>query len=259
MSYLELGSTFNLEHALQYGLLPKLTALKSSADKIRFLQSYALTYLKEEIQAEQLLRKLDPFRKFLEVAAQANGKVINYRNIAKDVGVEDKTVKNYFSVLEDTLVGTILEPYQHSFRKRLKSAPKFYFFDVGVARALSRMLTVKPKAGTSYYGELFESFVIIECMKLADYYQLDYKFSFINTASGVEIDLVVERPNQPLLLIEIKSRRLVDLSGLTSQINLAKDLGGCELVCFSNDTQKRKEGDVTVYPWQEGIKKFFTQ
>ena len=175
-SFLEVGGGFNLDHALCWGMLPKIFSLADSEDKEKFLQTYAQIYLKEEIWGEQLIRKLDPFRRFLEVAAQSNGKIVNYLNVSRDVGVDDKSVKNYFSILEDTLLGFMLEPFHHSFRKRLKLSPKFYFIDVGIARALARMLTLQPVESTSYYGELFEQFIVVECIKLASYFKSEYRF-----------------------------------------------------------------------------------
>lgn len=257
-SYLELGADFNLQQALCYGMLPRVISFSTERLKQRFLEAYTLTYLKEEIWAEQLIKTLDPFRKFLEVAAQCNGKIINYSNIARDVGATDKTVKSYFSLLEDTLIGKILEPFHHSFRKRLKSAPKFYFFDVGIVRALAQMLSVPLVGGTSYYGELFESFIVIECLKLASYYFFEYRFSYLMTADGVEIDLVVERPAKPLLLIEIKSSKQVKEVDLKNLRDIAAELEDCEAVCFSNDPLPRKLGNIMIYPWQEGVKKFFS-
>src|SRR3989338_6858277 len=159
LTYLELGAHFKLTDALSWGLLPKAVSLMTSQAKRKFLQSYALTYLKVEVWAEQLVKKLDPFRRFLQVAAQANGKSLNYANISRDVGVDDKTVVTYFEILEDTLLGFTLESYRHSFRKRLRHAPKFYFIDVGIARALSKTLTVPPVASTNYNGDLFEQFI----------------------------------------------------------------------------------------------------
>ncbi|PHQ79709.1 MAG: ATPase [Coxiella sp. (in: Bacteria)] len=256
-SYVEVKEQFNLNEALCYGMLPKRFEFHSDQDRRQFLQTYTLTYLKEEVWAEQLVKKLDPFRKFLEVAAQSNGKIINYSNIARDVGVEDKTVKNYFSILEDTLLAFILEPFHHSFRKRLKSSPKFYFFDVGVSRALARMLQIPPQKGTSYYGELFESFIVTECIKIEAYAQKDYKFSYLMTGSGLEIDLVIERPGQPLLLIEIKSNDNVREADLKNIQSIATELEGCEAVCFSQDPRAKKLGNVMVYPWQEGIEAYF--
>ena len=110
-----MGEQFQLSEALCFGQLPKLLELESPEEKIQFLTAYANTYVKEEIWGEQLVKKLVPFRRFLEVAAQSNGKIINIAHIARDVGVDDKTVQSYFSILEDTLLGFLLEPFHHSF------------------------------------------------------------------------------------------------------------------------------------------------
>lgn len=258
-SYLELQTPFRLDEALGYGMLPKVFEFNTEQDKQKFLQAYTLTYLKEEIWSEQLIKNLDPFRRFLEVAAQSNGKIINYSNISRDVGVDDKTVKNYFSILEDTLLAFILEPYQSSFRKRLKQSPKFYFFDIGVVRALARMLNVYPKPGTSYYGDLFEGFIVTECIKLSSYFNSEFKFSYLRTGADVEVDLVVERPGQPLLLIEIKSTHHVNEADLNSLKGIADDLEGCEAVCFANVRRSKKIGNITVYPWEKGIQHYFAK
>ena len=138
----ELGQSFDLNTALCWGLLPHLFNLKSNSDKEEYLKAYALTYLKEEIQLEQIVRKLSPFRKFLEIAAQMNGKVINYTKIARDIGVDTTTVQNYYSILEETLVGFYLNPYHSSIRKSQRLSPKFYLFDTGVCRALKGTLKV---------------------------------------------------------------------------------------------------------------------
>lgn len=256
-SFLELGDKFNLTKALQWGLLPKISSFTDDEDKLRFLQAYAHTYLKEEIWGEQFIRKLDPFRKFLEVSAQCNGKIINYANIARDVGADDKTVKEYFTLLEDTLIGFFLEPFQHSFRKRLSLKPKFYYFDTGVVRALSRSLTVTLIPGTSAYGEAFEHFIILECIKLAAYNKYEFRFSYLKTKDDAEIDLVVERPELPILFIEIKSSTNVKAEDLTTFAELVKDFDHAQAVCFSNDKYQKQIGDITVIPWQDGIKQFF--
>lgn len=256
-SFIELGPQFDLHHALQWGLLPNVTNLVETVEKTKFLQAYALTYLKEEIWAEQFIKKIDPFRRFLEVAAQANGKIINYANIARDVGVDDKTVKEYFCLLEDTLVGFFLEPFHHSFRKRLSSKPKFYFFDTGVCRALARHLSLSLKPETSAYGEVFEHFIIVECHKLASYFFSEYRFSYLRTKDDAEIDLIVDRPGLPLLLIEIKSKNSVQSEDLNRFQQIIKNFPTCEAVCFSRDTHVKKIGAVTVYPWADGIKKYF--
>jgi uncharacterized protein len=255
----EMQSVFNLKDALHWGMLPSVTSYDNEADKRNFLMAYTQTYLKEEIRAEQIVRDLNPFRRFLEVAAQCNGKVINYANLAKDTGADDKTIKNYFSILEDTLIGYMLEPYRHSFRKRLSLKPKFYFFDVGVTRALAGYLTIPLLPSTSMYGEVFEHFIFLECYKLAEYHALDYRFSYVLTKEGAEIDLVVERPGRELLLIEIKSSDSVSDEKLSSFGKLLIEFDKYEAVCFSRDARKRKVGEITVFPWQEGLLTFFSR
>lgn len=258
LTFGELADTFDLSTVLTWGSLPKIFSLTDHERKL-FLQAYANTYLKEEIWAEQFVKKLDPFRRFLEVAAQANGKVVNMANIARDVGVDDKTIGSYFSILEDTMIGFFLEPFRHSFRKRLSQKPKFYFFDVGVVRALSGQLTLPMQSGTFTFGDLFEHFIILECMKLSNYYELDYRFSYVRTKDDAEIDLVVERPGKPILLIEIKSSEQLSPQHLQTMNNLLKDFGACEAICLSRDADMKRYGQVAVYPWQEGIRKFFTK
>jgi len=256
-SPLEIKKQFDLNHALQWGLLPKIFDFGADEEKLRFLQSYTQTYLKEEIWMEQFIRKLNPFRKFLEVSAQCNGKVINFANIARDVGVDDKTIKEYFSLLEDTLIGFFLEPFQHSFRKRLSKAPKFYYFDNGVTRALARILSLSLKPGTSAYGEAFEHFVILECMKLASYFQPEFRFSYLKTKDDAEIDLVVERPGLPLLCIEIKSTDHIRETDLKNFSKLTAELENREAVCFSRDPKKKRYDHVHALNWLDGIKQYF--
>lgn len=257
LTFLEIGEKFNLDFVLQWGSLPEVFALEDDKERMQFLQAYANTYLKEEIWDEHFIRNLEPFRKFLEVAAQSNGKIVNYSNIARDVGVEDKTVASFFSLLEDTLIGFFLEPFHNSFRKRLSEKPKFYFFDLGVVRALSRRLTIPLVERTIAYGDAFEHFVIAEIMRLASYVEPDYRFSYLRTPSDVEVDLIVERPGLPLLFIEIKSSTDVNRTDLSSLSRLARDHGNCEAICLSNDPYLKKFENVVCYYWRDGIKMLF--
>jgi len=257
-SFVELGSEFNLDQALAIGMLPKVWDFKNQNDQYDFLEAYTYTYLKEEVWAEHLIHKLEPFRKFLEVAAQNNGKLVNYANISRDCGVDDKTVKTYFSILEDTWIGFMLEPYQHSFRKRLSQTPKFYFFDLGVVRTLARTHRIPLIPQTFGYGDYFEQFIIIEVYKLCQYFHPDYRLSFIRTKDDMEIDLVIERPGQPLLLIEIKSTAQIDESMLSTLKRVKKDLPEAEYCCLSNDPiPKVFENGIAAYHWPTALQTFF--
>jgi len=258
-TYLEIPQQFNLDESLRWGLLPKIMDYATTEKKQLYLEAYTNTYLKEEIWAEQFIRQLDPFRRFLEVAAQANGKIVNFSNIARDVGTTDKNIQKYFSILEDTLLGFFLEAFQHSFRKRLSKTPKFYFFDLGVVRALTAQLSLPLTPSTSQYGESFEHFVILQCKSLASYYYREYRFSYLKTKDDAEIDLIVERPGLPLLFIEIKSSENIQSSHLATLKRNAHDFGNCEALCFSRDPYIKQIDDIKVFPWMDGIKQYFTK
>jgi len=253
----ELGEDFNLDNALRWGTLPEAVALKDEANKAEFLNAYAHTYLKEEIWAEHIIEKLDPFRRFLEVAAQNNGKIINYSNIARDVGADDKTIKSYYTILEDTLIGFFLDPYQHSFRKRLSKKPKFYFFDPGIARALLKLTGVPLLPQTNGYGNAFEHFIILECIRQADYSRKQFTFNYLRTPNDVEIDLVIERPGLPLLCVEIKSSQQVQAETISSFSQITQDMPNVEAIVLSQDRYAKKINHVLVLPWQQGIQEYF--
>ena len=255
---LEIKNNFKLNEILRWGSLPSvLFSMKTDEDKIQFLQAYTQTYIREEIWMEQFIRKLNPFRKFLEVSAQSNGQIINYANISRDVGVDDKTIKQYFSILEDTLIGFFLEPFHHSFRKRLSQKPKFYYFDLGVKNALSRILSIPIIESTSAYGVAFEHFIILEIKRLGVYFFPEYRFSYLRTKDDAEVDLVVERPGEKISFIEIKSSENVHKEQLTAFSKLAKDFKHCEAICLSRDVRSKQLNNIIIYPWQEGINKFF--
>ncbi len=251
---LELGERFDLPDALQWGTLPAISHLDSDARKQNYLRSYALTYLKEEIQEEQILRKLDPFRQFLEIAAQSNGRIINYSKIAQDVGVDTGTVISYFSILQDTLVGYIIPAYHESVRKRQRKNPKFYFFDTGVKRALERTLTVKLVERTYAFGDAFEHFVVLEILRLSQYLFPDWQTSYLSAPSGAEIDLIIDRPGQSTVLLEIKSTDSVTDRDVKTLNRFAPDFPGCEALCFSRDKTRKRMDNVLCLHWQDGLR-----
>lgn len=251
----ELGDAFDLTKALHYGTLPGLLRFTSDEERKAFLRAYALTYLKEEVWAEHLIRKLDPFRRFLAVAAQCNGEILNYSNIARDIGADHKTVASYFEILEDTLLGFLLDPYHESVRKRQRQAPKFFFFDPGVARALSGTLNVELVSSTYGFGRTFEHFVLLEIVRLNDYLQKDYKFSYLRTKDGAEVDLIVERPGSRTALVEIKSTDRVDERDVRDLCRFLPDFPGAEAFCLSRDKARKRIRDVLAVPWQEGLEK----
>lgn len=220
LSVEELGDTFNLETVLSYGSLPKVYTLMCAGQKelaLDVLRSYCTTYLVEEIKEESIVRKLDGFQRFLASAAFHYASDINFESLAEHAQISAGSCKNYFSILEDTLIGFILYPYSHSIKKQLSKVPKFYFFDNGVTRALNSQLLDAPSHQER--GKLFEQWVIQEVRKVNSYYKRDLSFYFWRTTSRAEVDLLVCRGSKILAAIEIKatpypSQR--DLTGLRS-------------------------------------------
>lgn len=253
----ELGDSFDLADALHFGTLPQLYSLRGNAAKSAFLRAYALTYVKEEVWAEQLVRKLDPFRRFLEVAAQSHGKIINVANIARDTGVDDKTVATYLAVLEDTHLALLLDPFEHSFRRRIGKKPKLYYFDAGVARALGRTLEARLVPRTSAWGEAFEAFLITEAHRLATYRKPSYRLSYLRTHDDAEVDMVIERPTKPTLFVEIKSAAWPDPVEVGRLKRLARDHGRARPSVWCGATTPAVIDGVEVLPWQQALVKYF--
>jgi predicted AAA+ superfamily ATPase len=252
LTHVELGSAFILENALHWGTLPKIFSL-AAEDRADYLRAYSNTYLKEEIQAEQIVRKIPPFRAFLEVAAQSAGKIVNYSNIARDIDSDPVSVQSYFEILEDTLLGFQLKPFHESIRKRQRKNPKFFFFDLGVQRALSRMLTTQLVPKTSAFGNAFEQFLITEIHRLSSYRANDWAFFYLRTKDDAEVDLIIDRPGMPAAWIEIKSSDRIDESDVSSFQRLVRDARNAEAFCLSLDPVAKKIGSVQCLPWSTGL------
>ncbi|MBN2189345.1 MAG: ATP-binding protein [Chitinispirillaceae bacterium] len=247
----ELGRDIPLADLLRWGSLPKVLQLRTEEEKREFLRSYTHTYLREEIAAEQIIRRLDPFRNFLTVAAQCNGLIVNASKIARDVGADVKTVQSYFSILEDTMMGFLLPAWHRSVRKRQTTRPKFYFFDCGVKRSLDYTLSQEIYEGSYSFGNAFEHCIILELIRLNDYRRRDFRFSYLRTPAGKEIDLVIDRPGASIALVEIKSTEHVSEEDCSAINALLSDIPGAEAYCVSRDTHRKKIGSTLCVPYIE--------
>lgn len=256
-SFIELGDQFNLQRALSFGSLPSVLQFENNQDIKRFLLSYVQTYVKEEILVEQLVRNIDPFRAFLEVAAQSNTEIINYTTLAKEAGINAKSVERYFSILADTLLGYFLEPYSKSVRERQRRAPKFYFFDCGVVRAISQEINQELLPSTYEYGKLFEQMVICEFFRLNQYFEKNWKFSYLRTGSGVEIDLIIEKSRKEIILVEIKPTAKVHEDHLSALQGLASSFKSAKKYLLCLEKIPREVDGIRVLDWKEGLREIF--
>jgi len=216
----ELSNTFNLQRILSFGSLPKIysTLKQNKIDEARdLLRAYVVTYLREEIKAEALVRNLQGFQNFLDIAVAQYGEQINFSGVSRDCHVALSTVREYYTILEDTLLGFFLYPYLRSQRKRMSHQPKFYFFDNGVTRATLGTLQDEPSLREQ--GRLFEQWIVQEVVRHNEYYKKDWKLSFWRTSHGAEVDILISRGAQILYAIECKlsaNPTAADLTGLKS-------------------------------------------
>ncbi len=251
----ELKASFDLNEVLAWGALPKVLTLKKPEDKALFLESYVHTYLKEEIQIEQLVRNIDPFRQFLPIAAQMSGQLINYSNISKDTGVSYKTIETYFQILEETLLGFFLLPFDRSVRKVQKQSPKFYFVDNGIKRALEGGKLRSPHLErTTDFGNAFEAWFIFECFARNQYLKKDYRFSFLRTKDDVEVDLIIQKPNGDEYLVEIKSTTSPKSKDLKNLNSLKSAFPKAQFFCVCRIENKQVWDHIQVLPWDTAFK-----
>lgn len=255
-AYSEIAETFDLRDAMEWGGLPKIREFSDSTDKRRYLQAYANTYLKEEIQAEQIVRNLPAFRRFLEVAAQMNGKPVNYSKLSRDIHTDHSVVRNYFGIMEDTLIGFQLPAYESSIRKQQRKAAKFYLIDCGIKRALDKTLDIPLRPRTYEYGRAFEHFLILEFFKLCQYREREESLSYLQTKDGAEVDLIIRRPGKESLFLEIKSTDQVTESDFTTLKKICGGIDGVKAFVLSLDPHMKSVSHVTAYHWQEFLNMF---
>jgi hypothetical protein len=249
MANINKPSSYSLDYALVYGTLPGIASLPER-ERGDFLESYGRTYLEEEIRAEALSRKIGAFSKFLELAAQESGTSPNLSKLSNESGVSVPAVKEFYSVLEDTLVVERVEPYLKNARKRLFSSPRYYFFDLGVRNTIAR-LPLSAGLVNAQKGVLFEHFVLLEIIRRVRALGRNYRVNFWRAVSGAKVDCVVDTGSK-LIPIEIKSGEKVgpkDLTGLRSFMaeypGLAK-----EAYVVTQGRQNEKVGDrITAVPW----------
>jgi predicted AAA+ superfamily ATPase len=214
----ELGDAFRLDSALAFGTLPRVCTILGEGDQDgarALLRAYVTTYLREEVKAEALVRSLHGFQSFLDVAAAQFAAQVSFSGVGRDAGAAYATVREFYGILEDTLLGFFLPPFARSERKRMSLAPKFYFFDTGVTRAL--LGTLRDPPSPLERGRLFEQWFVQEVWRLNDYGTKDWRLSFWRTSHGAEVDLVVQHGGKARGAFECKSTPSVasrDLGGL---------------------------------------------
>ncbi|MFC1526207.1 ATP-binding protein [Candidatus Latescibacterota bacterium] len=234
---------FDLPQALNRRLIP---AHYLSPHYRRSLDAYVHDYLKEEVFDEGLTRNIPAFSRFFEAMGYSHGELTNYANIARDCGVDSKTVKEYYQILCDTLLGRLVLPYKkRQERQVISKAPKLYLFDVGVAGAITKRRL--PETRGEQFGKAFEHFIFMELSAHASYSELRYDISFWRTKSGLEVDFVLG-PGE--MAVEVKGTNRVDprdLRGLRSFVASHAPRQAC-VVCNEPEPRRTEDG-IRILPW----------
>ena len=241
LSYSEIPD-FDLLKALNNGLLPKHYLSQNASKQI---SSYIGSYLKDEIAEEAKIRNMPSFAKFLEMAAFSNGDLVNFSNIASDCGVSAPTVKEYFQILEDTLIGRFLPSYQKKPKRRVILSPKFYFFDVGIANNLLKRGQIQ--IGSEAFGSAFEHFIYNEIYAHTNYSGIQYPVSFWRTASQYEVDFILGNHE---IAVEVKSTEMASSRHFKGLKAFSEEYKTKKLILVCNEKYPRQVDDILILPWK---------
>ena len=238
----EIGN-INLLNALNKGLIPS----HYLEDQYRkSLKSYVQDYLKEEIIEEGLTRNVPAFARFLDALGYSHGELTNFSNIARDCGVDSKTVREYYQILVDTLLGAFIEPFKKSIgRQIITSTSKFYLFDVGIAGFLSKRIIQEERG--SLFGKAFEHFILMELLAHHSYLEMDYNVRFWRTKTGLEVDFIL---GEGEIAIEVKGASFIRRSELRPIKAFKDEYNPRKSIVVCNEKVPRKCDNIDILPWK---------
>lgn len=239
---------FDLNKILNYGMIP---SIYFSDEPSEDLIAYCGNYLQEEIVAEGIVRKIDNFSRFLQIASLMNTELINFESIASDAAIPSRTIREYFQILEDTLIGYALLPFKQTKKRKAISTSKFYFFDIGVSNTLAGRTNIKPK--TDFFGKALEHFVFTELKAYLNYNKDKRELSFWRSKSGFEVDFLIGSNTA----IEVKGTFLVQERHLKGLWALSEEKIFKNLLIISLDEEMRKIGNILVIPIKIFLKKLW--
>lgn len=232
---------FDLMRALNHGLLPRHY---EAEEPRRLIEAYIGDYLREEIAAEALTRNVPAFGRFLESAAFSNGEIVNYQNIASECGVSAPTAKQYFQILEDTLIGRSIPAFQRRPKRRVVLSPRFYFFDLGLANFLLKRGAIVPRNET--FGKAFEHFIYQEIVAHSHYSGLNYPIAYWRTASQLEVDFVL---GDHEVAVEVKGTEQAGSQHLKGLKAFREEYRTKHSIVVSLDPRPRLVDGITILPW----------
>jgi len=245
----ELGDV-DLLRVLNHGMIPD-HYLRENYQKS--LSGYVRDYLKEEVFAEGLTRNIPAFARFFDAVGYTHGELTNYSNIARDCGVDAKTVKEYYQILIDTLLGRMVEPFKRrQSRQIITKAPKFYLFDVGVAGAMTKR-SISEERG-ELFGRAFEHFIFTEIVAHSSYSELDYGINYWRTRAGYEVDFIL---GEGEVALEVKGQSSVDNRDLRPLKAFIEEFATKKALVVCNEREERVVGKIRVIPWRRFLEELW--
>lgn len=241
---------FDIERAVQNGMIPRHYMVANARNRMR---AYIDLYVKEEIIEEALVQNVDEFIRFMEVAAIMDGEILNYENVASDCEVSANTVKAYYKILVDTLLGFEVPAYRKVIKRKLYKSPRFYYFDIGIANHLTKRYQLAPK--TPEYGHAFEHLIIQEIVAYLAYTNSDEEFTYWHTYENIEVDAII---GDARVAIEIKSTDHVDHGDKKGIMEFAKEHPNAKQILVSRDRISRRSGNVDLYYVTDFFKALWT-
>jgi predicted AAA+ superfamily ATPase len=223
-----------------------------SSSPHRLISAYIGSYLNDEIIAEARIRNIAAFSRFLEMAAFSNGEIVNYSNIAADCGLSAPTVREYFQILVDTMTGRFLPSFQKKPKRRVILAPKFYYFDLGIANNLLKRGHIE--LGSESFGKAFEHFIYQEIYAHSHYSGLNYPISYWRTASQIEIDFVL---GDHEIAIEVKSTTNANPNHLKGLKSFSEEYTVKKSILVTNDPLPRLVDNINIMPWKVFLDKLW--
>ena len=233
---------YDLLRALNNGLLPRHYL---SNNPKRLQSAYIGSYLRDEIATEAKIRNVPVFSKFLEIAAFSNAEMVNYSNIATDCGVSAPTIKEYFQILEDTLIGRFLPVFQKKPKRRVILSPKFYYFDIGVTNFLLKRSNIQ--FGSEMFGNAFEHLIYNEIYAHCNYSNLNYHISYWRTTSQFEVDFIL---GDHEIAVEVKSTSNASSRHFKGLKAFSDEYKTKRLILVCNEQYPRNVDGITVLPWK---------
>ena len=233
---------FNLERYLQYGGLPAVYLSEHPEEE---LDAYVNTYLKEEILAEGLIRRIPPFSRFLKTIALANGEMINFTKLANDCQVPPSTVTEYVGLLEDTLIGFLLPAWTESKKRKAIKTGKFYFFDPGITHMLAGTKTLD--RNSNLYGKSFEQFICMELRAYLNYRRKKFPLTYWRSKNGHEVDFLLGGRTA----IEVKATKKISSNDLKGLKYLKEEDVFKNFILVSQDPISTLTDNILTIPWQE--------